>query len=162
MLLPNVTLRRLNEFAEETGVGRRHDALAAVFSIAQAVIRDTEVGSEQRLAYKTPDGKSRISVADLMAVHMSLARDLHDQRTAWMHADVDTHALDGVIEYLKDKGLYTSGSRKSEAATAVITFALNMFRTYGSEKEGKLTIPAEYPPSQPNARARHIYLRHTA
>ena len=120
MLLPNVTLRRLNEFAEETGVGRRHDALAAVFSIAQAVIRDTEAGSEQRLAYKTPDGKSRISVADLMAVHMSLARDLHDQRTAWMHADVDTHALDGVIEYVKDKGLYTSGSRKSEAATAVM------------------------------------------
>lgn len=159
MRLPNVTLRRLNEFAEETGVGRRRDALSAVFAITQAAIRDTEAAPEQRLSYQSRDGKGRISVESLMACHMSLAQDLHDQRTAWMDADVDTCALDNVIEYLKDKGLYTEKSRKSEAATAAITFALSMFRTYGSEKDGKLTIPAEYPPSQPDARARHIYLR---
>lgn len=161
MLLPNVTLRRLNEFAEETGIRRRHDALSAVFAITQAAIRDTESAPEQRLSYQSRDGKSRVCVESLMACHMSLAQDLHNQRTAWMPANVDTHALNGVIGYLQDKGLYTSTSRKSEAATAAITFALSMFRTYGSEKDGKLTIPAEYPPSQPNARARHIYLRPT-
>ncbi len=161
MRLPAVTLRRLNDFAAAAGIACRHDALAAAFAISQAAIRDTDASPERRLVYQAPDGKSRISVEGLMACHMSLAQDLHNRHNVWMDADVDGFALDGVIEYMRNKGLYTATSRKSEAATAAITFALSMFRTYGSETDGKLTIPAEYPPSQPHARARHIYLRHT-
>lgn len=163
MRLPASTLALLREFSKETGISRHHDALAAVFAINGACIRDTEAGPRERLVYQQADGKNELDVVELMACHMSLARNLRNTcRNSWRDAAVDPHEVKSVIDYMRAKGIYASDSKPEEVVTAAITLALNMFRTYGSPATGKMAIPAVYPPEFPQARVRHIYLRPTS